>query len=385
MTGRRTSCVMFHTVGTVLENWTWKHLTMPWQKFDALLKKLKANKYRTVTLDEYRDIFASGKLEQERVVALTFDDGYLDNWVYAAPLLEKYGFCGTVFVSGDFIAPGTEARKQWNGTAHDNPDTDGFLNIGELRALDQSGVLDVQSHGITHTWYPSGPSIVDFRHPGDSYHWLDWNRNPNDKWRKIQPEEDPSRWGEPVYEHRKALEAPRFFPDEDLAAALAGYVADKGRDFFAGPGWRETLHEQARRMLDGKKSGEFESEAGFKARVKGELEISSKLLGELLNKKIRYLCWPGGGYDRHTFELAAEFYAGTTISASGDRARPQGIDEHGCFRFLRFGPMHTGGYADIRYLGALTNCLHIEERRTGKKSARLLRGGLTRLAQWGVI
>jgi hypothetical protein len=31
-------------------------------------------------------------------IVITFDDGYLDNWVYAHPILQKYGMHAVVFV-----------------------------------------------------------------------------------------------------------------------------------------------------------------------------------------------------------------------------------------------------------------------------------------------
>ena len=65
--------------------------------------------------------------------------------------------------------------------------------------------------------------------------------------------------------------------------------------------------------------------------------------------------------------------------------RDQGPDARGCFRFARFGPLHTGNYERIRDLGPLTTCLYTEERRTGSLPCRLVRGGLTRMAQWGVV
>ena len=43
-------------------------------------------------------------------IVLTFDDGYLDNWVFAYPLLEKYNLRGTIFVNPEFVDPSLEIR-----------------------------------------------------------------------------------------------------------------------------------------------------------------------------------------------------------------------------------------------------------------------------------
>lgn len=380
-----TASLMLHSVGTPAAGWNWSFLTVPWPIFDGMLRWLRRMGYSGVTLAEYIEVCRKNRLRQERVVSLTFDDGYLDNWVCASVLLEKYNFRGTVFVSGDFIDPSAEPRPRWNGESGSPlPEAKGFLNAGELKRLDASGVLDVQAHAMTHTWYPCGPAIVDFRHPGDRYHWMDWNNAPEDKWRALQPPENPSVWGEPVYEHRKALQGPRFFPNPTVAAALREYVGGKGESFFSRPGWRETLFRMAGKLQADLSAGEHEEWAAYMARAEWEMTASAGKLASLLGKDVPYLCWPGGGYSPEVFALAARHFAGTTIG-SADRGRQQGEDASGCYRFTRLGPLHTGGNADIRYMGALTNALYIEERRTGGKPCRLVRGTLTRLAQWRII
>ena len=47
-----------------------------------------------------------------RSVVLTFDDGYLDNWIYVAPLLEQYGMKGVVYVTPEFVEPTGACRPQ---------------------------------------------------------------------------------------------------------------------------------------------------------------------------------------------------------------------------------------------------------------------------------
>lgn len=47
-----------------------------------------------------------------RAVCITFDDGYLDNYTVAVPILEKYGLSATIFVATGFLAGG----RMWNDT-----------------------------------------------------------------------------------------------------------------------------------------------------------------------------------------------------------------------------------------------------------------------------
>ncbi|MBE1424214.1 peptidoglycan/xylan/chitin deacetylase (PgdA/CDA1 family) [Desulfomicrobium macestii] len=371
-----TSSVMFHTVGVPDRRWAWNFLTVPWQLFDAQLGALRRFGYRAVFLREYMDIALAGRLEQERVVSLTFDDGYLDNWVFAAPLLKKHGFCGTIFVSTDFVDPAVKPRPQFDPTRPESArlPSAGFLSWSEMRALEQSGVMEIQSHGITHTWYPSGPKIVDFRHPGDTYYWMDWNACPEDKWGYLKLKSDPGVWGEPVYEHAKSMDGPVFRPDERVGRALREVVASMGRSFFDGPDWRRDLHGMADEMMKAWKQTSVETHDEFMLRVHGELADSKAVLEDNLHKKIDFFCWPGGGYTEEVFDAASGYYVGTTVG-SRERLRPAALDENGCFRFSRVGPPGVEGRIGFRYLGPWLLPLFLEEVRGGSRLARLFRGG----------
>ena len=375
MSRPETSSVMFHTVGVPDRRWAWSFLTVPWQLFDAQLRALRRFGYRSVLLREYMDIALAGRLGRERVVSLTFDDGYLDNWVYAAPLLKKHGFCATIFASTDFVDPAGEPRLQFDPLRPDSArlQSAGFLSWSEMRALEQSGVMEIQSHGITHTWYPCGPRIVDFRHPGDTHYWMDWNASPADKWRYLDFKSDPGVWGEPVYEHAKSMDGPIYYPDERVGQALREFTAARGRSFFDRPDWKDELRVKAEELLKTCTRTGFETHEEFMLRVRRELADSKSVLEENLGKKIDFFCWPGGGYTEDVFDTAAEYYVGTTVG-SRERLRPAALDAQGCFRFSRVGPPGVEGRMGFRYLGPWLLPLFLEEVRGGSRLARLFRG-----------
>ncbi len=72
--------------------------------------------------------------ETQANVAISFDDGYLDNLRCAAPILVERGIPFTVFVSSQFVQ---DQRS-------------GFLNPGELRELAQLPGVIIGAHGRTH-------------------------------------------------------------------------------------------------------------------------------------------------------------------------------------------------------------------------------------------
>ncbi len=398
------SCVMLHSVGIPNPLWQWGFLTMPVTLFGAFLRWLRRFGYTGLTLDEYCEAVEKGLLRKERLIAITFDDGYLDNWVYAYPLLREYGFRATLFMPTDFIDHGLTPRPQWRGGSTYHPPSSGYLNIGELLMMEREGIIDVQSHAASHTWLPGGPRIVDFRGPGDQYYWMDWNDAPYGKWRALIPENRPETWGEPVYEHRKALSGPCFLPNEELGLALRKYAAAQGPDFFHSHGWKEDLRARARVLQKNLPEGTMESRLEYMERAEAELADSAHILGRILGKKINWLCWPGGGYNQELFALAARYYRGTTVSArkhfgvwprnddfyddewQTSYGRMQGnngsVFMDGCRRLLRFGPLTRGEGENIRYLSALTNFLYVEELRARNPLVRLVRGGLTRMAEY---
>jgi peptidoglycan/xylan/chitin deacetylase (PgdA/CDA1 family) len=255
---------------------------------------------------------------------LTFDDGYLDNWSHAAPLLEKYGFTGTVLATVEFVDPDPVVRPTlrdvWAGTISRNElDVRAFMSWQELRAAAESGVLDVQSHALTHTWYPVSDRVVDFHHPGDAYYWLDWNANPTIKPRYLKHLGDSwVPYGVPVYAHEKSLKCRRYFPDPAESEHMAAWVHERGGNaFFDQPDWRDVLRAELNAFRSrGDRRGRMETDAERAGRIESELADSRDILADKLGRSIEFLVWPGGGYDEYSLDIARRHYRATTVSSA---------------------------------------------------------------------
>ncbi len=67
------------------------------EDFEQQLQWLKNEGYQSVSPDQLIAWFYDGAPLPEKSVMLTFDDGYMSNYIYAYPLLKQYGFSAVIF------------------------------------------------------------------------------------------------------------------------------------------------------------------------------------------------------------------------------------------------------------------------------------------------
>ena len=106
------------------------------EDFDWQMKYLVDHGYHTISPDElYAFLEGKGTLP-DRPVLITFDDGYVDNYTNAYPILKKYNLKATIFIVTGFVSE----RK-------------GYLTWDQLREMEQHGIT-AQSHTVTHAPLP---------------------------------------------------------------------------------------------------------------------------------------------------------------------------------------------------------------------------------------
>ena len=313
MTERSVPVIMYHTVGIPNENWQWNYLTCPYEVFEDQLRWMKKRGFHTISLQQLYNYMNGGIDLPKNPVVLTFDDGYLDNWVFAYPLLKKYGFKGTIYVNPEFADPRNIIRKNledhWKGDATINElETIGYLSWNEMREMENEEIMDIQSHTMTHTWYPISDKIIDFRHPGDSYTWMTWNNNPDKKPYLQIDDEGLVDYGEPVYNSGRAIGIRRYFPDENLKECMVNYVKDRnGKDFFESDNWENELFKVVDKYKEENQLYErFETEEEYEKRVYYELQKSKEIIESKLDKEVRFLCWAGGAITDTAIRAASD-------------------------------------------------------------------------------
>ena len=118
--------------------------SVPTPLFAEHMAMVAAEGYRPVSLDDVLDHLGRGVPLPPRATLITFDDGYRDNLVGAAPILARHGYPAVIFVSVGSIGsdrpfPHDERLPVRNPT----------LDWGGLAEIERLGVR-VESHGITH-------------------------------------------------------------------------------------------------------------------------------------------------------------------------------------------------------------------------------------------
>ena len=116
-------------------------LAVPRRRFDDQLALLADEGYRGVSVEDAMRLVDAGE-PVERVVALSFDDGYRDVYEHAVPELERHGFRATVFVAPGIVDG--SARLAWY--ERQPPVLDWDL----ITELDGAGTLVFGAHTITH-------------------------------------------------------------------------------------------------------------------------------------------------------------------------------------------------------------------------------------------
>lgn len=306
-----------------IEDWVHPYITMQLRDFSRQVFFINALRLKTFFMDDlYYHLKGDAKLPINSAV-LHFDDGYLDNFVFAFPLLKKYKLKATIWINPDFINDNDSRVRPtlddyWAGkySLEELNQLDGFFNWNEMRLMEKSGVVDIQSHTMSHAKYPISDKIIDFVTPSTKIDWLHWNLFPDEKPKFFLDKRKPIPLGFPIYESEKGNIAVKCEENGVISKEIANYVNQNGGEkFFRNPNWKSNLLEMADSLkAKHPESYKFETAQEHTDRLKGEL-INSKLkIEKKLAKKVNHLCWPFGGWNEHTEKLAIECgYLTTTI------------------------------------------------------------------------
>jgi len=138
-------------------------VTISPENFRAQMRYLANNGWHTIGLDDLARFIGGAPLPKKSVV-VTFDDGYLDNWVHTHPIMAEHGLHGVIFLITGWIgngparahagmadAPATPAHKACMEAVQAGRADDVMLRWNEVLAMREAGTFEFHSHTHTHT------------------------------------------------------------------------------------------------------------------------------------------------------------------------------------------------------------------------------------------
>jgi peptidoglycan/xylan/chitin deacetylase (PgdA/CDA1 family) len=128
--------LMYHSVGENKEYFSVTPLA-----FEQQMKHLATQGFNVISTTELVGILENRLPIPPRTVAITFDDGYKDNYVDAFPVLKRYKLPATIFINTERVGQDVVAR---NGSRLE------ILNIEMIKEMRASGVLTFGSHSHRH-------------------------------------------------------------------------------------------------------------------------------------------------------------------------------------------------------------------------------------------
>jgi peptidoglycan/xylan/chitin deacetylase (PgdA/CDA1 family) len=96
-----TPILMYHAFGHPGERAS--RFVLPIRRFQQQIATLKWMGYHVLTLEDYLRYRREYRLPPSRSVVITIDDGYLDTYHLAYPILRRYGFSATIFLVSDCV------------------------------------------------------------------------------------------------------------------------------------------------------------------------------------------------------------------------------------------------------------------------------------------
>lgn len=149
------------------------------ETFAAHMEHLVRGGYSTLRADQFFDWLQGRAKVPEKSVLITFDDGYLDNYVHAYPTLKRLGLHAVIFLVTDWMGEGrprahaAESRevpplpshKECKRAIAEGRADSVMLRWAEIERMQADGVMEFHSHTHTHvrwdTLYPEFTARLD--------------------------------------------------------------------------------------------------------------------------------------------------------------------------------------------------------------------------------
>ena len=132
--------LLYHSIDT-----TGSVISIASEEFRRQMAYLNATGYKTISLTDFLGYLRSETVPHEKIVILTFDDGFKNNYTEAFPVLREYGFTATIFLTTDYI----DRVCSWE--KHDSIARLPLLSWDEIKEMSDYGI-DFESHTFSHPY-----------------------------------------------------------------------------------------------------------------------------------------------------------------------------------------------------------------------------------------
>jgi len=132
----------YHTIGNYRQTLP-AGINIPIEVYRSHMEYLFQHQYRIVPLEKIVDHIIKGQELNHKTLAITFDDGYEDHFLYAYPILRRYGFPATIFVTVKYIDGYWESEKAEEGRIKG-------LSNDQIVKMHKGGLIQFGSHCYSH-------------------------------------------------------------------------------------------------------------------------------------------------------------------------------------------------------------------------------------------
>ncbi len=136
--------------------------------FEKQMAYLVKKNYKTVSAQEYSNILKTGKNPTQKTVMLTFDDGVLNQYTNAYPILKKYGLTGVFYII---------SQRSGINQAQTKEMSDGGMDIGShsahhpdlMKVSDPTQLSAEIISSKSALQNATGKTVASFAYPGCGY------------------------------------------------------------------------------------------------------------------------------------------------------------------------------------------------------------------------
>jgi peptidoglycan/xylan/chitin deacetylase (PgdA/CDA1 family) len=144
--------LMYHHIGTLSADAgsDWYSTTVTPEAFDEQMAYLAYHGYNTVKVMDLVDATEGRKALPQNPVVITFDDGWIDDYVSAFPVLQQYGMIASFFIPASWIGNLGDSTMSW----------------AQIEELSRAG-MEIGSHSMTHPYLTqSEPDVLTWELEG---------------------------------------------------------------------------------------------------------------------------------------------------------------------------------------------------------------------------